>query len=459
MTGDEPVYVLPTGSCNLASMLAALARAGARPVVVERADEVTAAARLVVPGVGAFAAARESLVADGLWEALGERVRGEAPTLLVCLGMQLLCAGSEESPGVGGLGVVDATVRRLPDEVRVPQLGWAEVDAEPGCRLLASGHAYFAHSYALTRVPPGFTAAHGFHGAPFVAAIERGGLLACQFHPELSGAWGHALLSRWLSGASRHCGAGPTARVIPCLDVKDGRIVKGVRFAGLRDAGSPAERAALYEAQGADELVMLDVSATPETRATAVDGVRAMRARLAVPLTVGGGVRALADVKRLLDAGADKVAVNTAAVEDPGLLDAMAGRFGRQCVVLAIDAARRADGAGWEVVTRSGQRRTGIDAIGWAREAERRGAGEVLLTSFDRDGTREGYDLALVRAVADAVRVPVIASGGASTAEHLRAALLAGADAVLAASIFHDNEVSVGEIKADLQRAGIRVRR
>ena len=459
MTSDEPVYVLPTGSCNLASMLAALVRAGARPVVVERADEVLAAGRLVVPGVGAFAAAKESLVAAGLWEALGVRVRGEAPTLLVCLGMQLLCAGSEESPGVDGLGLVDATVRRLPDAVRVPQLGWTEVDAEPGCRLLASGHAYFAHSYALTRVPPGFAAAHAFHGAPFVAAIERGGLLACQFHPELSGAWGHALLSRWLSGASRHGGAGPTARVIPCLDVKDGRIVKGVRFAGLRDAGSPAERAALYEAQGADELVMLDVSATPETRATAVDGVRAMRAKLAVPLTVGGGVRALADVKRLLDAGADKVAINTAAVEDPGLLDAMAGRFGRQCVVLAIDAARRADGAGWEVVTRSGQRRTGIDAIAWAREAERRGAGEVLLTSFDRDGTREGYDLALVRAVADAVRVPVIASGGASTAEHLRAALLAGADAVLAASIFHDNEISVGEIKADLQRAGIRVRR
>lgn len=455
----EPVYVLPTGTCNLASMLAALERAGARPVVVTRPADVTGAARLVVPGVGAFAAARASLVAAGLWAPLGERLRRGDRTLLVCLGMQLLCAASEESPGAPGLGLVDATVRRLPADVRVPQLGWTEVDPDPACRLVAGGHAYFAHGYALTDPPPGFAAAHAFHGRPFVAAIERGGLLACQFHPELSGAWGHALLRRWLDDAPRHAGPGPTARVIPCLDIKDGRVIKGVRFHGLRDAGSPIERAAVYEAQGADELVILDVSATPEARTTAVEVVRSIRARLGIPLTVGGGVRGLDDVGRLLDAGADKVAINTAAVVEPALLDAMAARFGRQCVVVAIDAAARTGEAGWEVVVRSGKQRTGLDAVAWARAAERRGAGEVLLTSFDRDGTRSGYDLALVAAVSAATRVPVIASGGASTSEHLRAALAAGADAVLAASIFHDDETTVGEVKADLQRAGVRVRR
>lgn len=453
------VHVLPTGTCNLASMLAALARAGARPVVVTQPSDVTRAERLVVPGVGAFAAARSALESAGLWAPLHDRVHRGDPTLLVCLGMQLLCAGSEESPGVPGLGLVDAVVRRLPDHVRVPQLGWTEVDPDPACRTIAGGHAYFANGYALSSAPAGFAAAHAFHGAPFVAALERGGLLACQFHPELSGAWGHALLERWLTAASRHRGPGPTARVIPCLDVKDGRIIKGVRFHGLRDAGSPVERAAVYEAQGADELVVLDVSATPEARDTGVEVIKEIRTRLGIPLTVGGGVRSHGDAGRLLDAGADKVAVNTAAVVDPPLLDALAARFGRQCVVIAVDAAARADGPGWEVVVRSGSQRTGLDAVAWARAAEARGAGEILLTSFDRDGTRSGYDLELIRAVAGATRIPVIASGGASSAEHLRAALDAGADAVLAASIFHDNDITVGEIKAELARAGLRMRR
>lgn len=242
-----------------------------------------------------------------------------------------------------------------------------------------------------------------------------------------------------------------TRRVIPCLDVDGGRVVKGVRFAGLRDAGDPVESARRYAADGADELVLLDVSATPAGRGHALATVRAVRDVLAIPLTVGGGVRSVADAQALLEAGADKVAVNTAAVERPTLLTELAERFGVQCTVLALDAAlRNAGSRGWEVVTHSGRTRTGHDAVRWAADAAALGAGELLLTSFDRDGTRAGYDLELIRAVVAAVPVPVIASGGASTPEHLAQALLAGADAVLAASIFHEREFTVADIKARL---------
>lgn len=249
-----------------------------------------------------------------------------------------------------------------------------------------------------------------------------------------------------------------TARVIPCLDVRDGRVVKGVRFQGLRDAGSPPELAAAYEAQGADELVMLDVSASPEGRKTAHETVQALRAQLSIPLTVGGGVRVADDAARLLDDGADKVSTNTAAVKDPSMLTEMATRFGRQCTVLAMDAAWNADAQMFEVIVLSGTDRTGINAVDWAREATDRGAGEILLTSWDRDGTRSGYDLELLGAVSSAVSVPVIASGGANTSQHLVEALRAGADAVLAASIFHDGDMTVADVKRDLAAAGIEVR-
>lgn len=245
-------------------------------------------------------------------------------------------------------------------------------------------------------------------------------------------------------------------RIVPCLDVKDGRVVKGVRFQGLRDAGDPVERAAAYEEQGADELVMLDVSATPEGRGNAVETVRAVRAVLSIPLTVGGGLRAVADAERLLDAGADKVGVNSAAVARPELLTELAERFGAQCTVLALDAAET--GGAWEVVVHSGRDRTGLDAVEWAREAVRRGAGEILLTSWDRDGTRSGYDLALLRAVSAAVSVPVIASGGADSAAHLAEGLRAGASAVLAASILHDGDTTVRDLKRALAAAGLETR-
>ena len=251
-----------------------------------------------------------------------------------------------------------------------------------------------------------------------------------------------------------------TARIIPCLDVKDGRVVKGVRFQGLRDAGDPVERASAYEAQGADELCILDVSATPEGRGHALDTVRAVRAQLAIPLTVGGGVRRAEDAGALLEAGADKVGVNTAAVERPALLTDIADRFGSQCAILALDAALSTDSADgpWEVVVKSGKERTGIDAVEWARTAVAAGAGEILLTSWDRDGTRSGYDTALLAAVSGAVSVPVIASGGAATAADLAQALEAGASAVLAASLFHDGDSTVGDVKRELLGLGLPMR-
>ena len=247
-----------------------------------------------------------------------------------------------------------------------------------------------------------------------------------------------------------------TRRIIPCLDVSHGRVVKGVRFQGLRDAGDPAERAALYEEQGADEIVILDVSATPEGRGHQLETVRRVRARLGIPLTVGGGIREAGDAGALLEAGADKVSINTAAVQRPEILSEIATRFGVQCTVLAVDAASREDR--FEVLVKGGREGTGIDAILWAREAVERGAGEILLTSWDKDGTREGYDLPLTGAVARAVGVPVIASGGAANASHLAEAFAAGADAVLAASIFHDDELTVADVKRELRDRGVEVR-
>ncbi len=249
-----------------------------------------------------------------------------------------------------------------------------------------------------------------------------------------------------------------TDRIIPCLDIRDGRVVKGVRFQNLRDAGDPVEQALRYQEQGADELVMLDVSATREGRSAAIETVRAVRRVLEIPITVGGGVRTVDDALALLGAGADKVGINSAAVERPSLLAELSERVGVQCVVLAIDAARRIGGSGWEVVSRAGTERTSIDAIGWAREGQDLGAGEILLTSWDRDGTGTGYDLGLIRAIRGSVRVPIIASGGAASCEHVLDAFRAGADAVLAATIFHDARTSVGAVKSFLSTNGLEVR-
>jgi cyclase len=249
------------------------------------------------------------------------------------------------------------------------------------------------------------------------------------------------------------------ARVIPCLDVDGGRVVKGVNFVGIRDAGDPVELAARYDAEGADELVFLDITASSDDRATTVDMARRVAEEVFIPFTVGGGIRSVDDARRLLHAGADKVSVNTAAVQRPELIGEIAAVFGSQCVVVAIDAKARAEGDGWEVYLHGGRTPTGRDVVSWAREAVESGAGEILLTSMDRDGTRDGFDLALTRAVAEAVAVPVIASGGVGGLGDLADGVIDGkADAVLAASIFHFGEHTVAEAKAELAARGVTVR-
>ena len=456
--------IVDSGVANLASIAGAFRRLDATVVVSADPAVVRGASRLVLPGVGAFGAGMASLRSRSLDVAIRDVAARGSPVLGVCLGLQLLCDASEEAPGMAGLGVVAGRCQRLPPHVRVPHLGWNRVTAERGARFLTTGVAAFANSYALPEAPPGWTPAWATHGAPFVAALERGPVLACQFHPELSAGYGAALLERWLmdravtsSGPAANGSSGLLRRIIPCLDVQDGRVVKGIRFQDLRDAGDPAEQAARYEAQGADEIVILDVAASANGRGTQVETVRRVRAALRIPLTVGGGVRTVEDARCLLDAGADKVSVNSAAGGRPALLTELADAFGCQCVVLAIDARRA--GERWDVLVLGGREVARADAVGWAREGARLGAGEILLTSWDRDGTRTGHDLELLRAVSEAVRVPVIASGGVGTRAHVAAAFAAGADAVLAASVFHDGDDTVDGIKADLVVRGIRVRR
>lgn len=249
-----------------------------------------------------------------------------------------------------------------------------------------------------------------------------------------------------------------TKRIIPCLDVNKGRVVKGVNFVDLKDAGDPVEIAKAYDAAGADELVFLDITASCEARDTVVDMVREVAASVFIPFTVGGGIRTIDDFRKLLREGADKISVNSAAIDRPELIREAADKFGSQCVVVAIDAKRREDG-GWNIYKHGGRLDTGIDAIEWAKRAESLGAGEILLTSMDCDGTKAGYDIALTRAVAEAVSIPVIASGGAGTVEHFHEALTEGkADAALAASLFHYKELEISQIKTYLSKQGISVR-
>ncbi len=248
-------------------------------------------------------------------------------------------------------------------------------------------------------------------------------------------------------------------RIIPCLDVDKGRVVKGVNFGNLRDAGDPVEAAKAYNDAGADELVFLDITASHERRPIILDIVEKTAAVAFMPVTVGGGIRTLEDIRALLNAGADKVSINTAALERPDLIQEASDRFGDQCIVVAIDARRKSDGR-WEVFTHGGRTSTGKDAIEWARQAQQRGAGEILLTSMDRDGTKDGYDLALTRAVSEAVSIPVIASGGAGKLEHFLKALTEGqADAALAASLFHFGDITIGQVKAYLAQQGVVIRR
>jgi imidazole glycerol phosphate synthase glutamine amidotransferase subunit len=457
----QTVAILPLG--NTGSLQRAFERLGWRVQTTLDPGVARAAARLVVPGVGRFGAYMTALREHGLDRAIGERIEAGAPTLCVCVGMQALGAGSAEDPDVPGLAVLPIRCERVSAR-RSTAFGWTPLAGSPD----QDASAYFVHSYGFAaqgaRVIPGrWLVASHIEGAPFGAAFERGRLLAAQFHPEKSGAFGQAFLRRWLAGESAisgddaWTGAGPmTRRVIPCLDVSRGRLVKGTRFVDLVDHGDPAEAAARYEAQGADEIVVLDISATPDDGPTRLAMVREVADSLSIPLTVGGGVRTVADAAALFDAGADKVAVNSAAVRDPALITAIADRWGAQACVLAIDA-RLVDGR-FVVCTHGGRTPTEREAVAWAREGEARGAGEILLTSMDRDGTNLGFDTPLLEAACAAVGLPVIASGGFGAPAHAPEAIAAGADAVLLAGALHRGETTISRIKRTLADAGEEVR-
>ncbi len=475
---DGPrVAVAALGRSNVASLRAALQRLGARPYATDRADEIERADYAVLPGVGSFGAVAAALASSGVGEAFRRRVEAGRPTLGICLGMQLFFEGSEEASGVlgargthgsqgaPGIGALPGTVRAFRG-VPTPQFGWKPVRSDGGAATLI-GQAYYANSYRVDAAPHGWIASYSEYGGAFVAALERGRVLLCQFHPELSSDGGAALLSAWLrgnaaaregDGASRGGTPGgtpgiirlPGKRVIPCLDIRDGRVVKGTRFEGLRDSGDPADLAERYERDGADELVALDIAAGARGISHDLGAIAAIRKRVGIPLCAGGGVRSAADAEALLRAGADKVAVNSAAFRNPSLIASIAGEYGRQACVCAVDASRSPDGS-YEVSVDAGRTPTGTRVGEWIARAVSLGAGEILLTSMDRDGTRSGYDLDLLRlAVRAAGGVPVIASGGARGASDLAEAFGAGASAGLLAGALHDGSASVASIKREL---------
>ncbi len=480
------LVIASTGAANLASVQAMCARSDVEALITTEYSLIEKAERVLLPGVGAFGAAMGSLRTGNLDQALASRIAEGRATMGICLGMQMFCLSSEEAPGIGGIGAIQADVGRFSPGLPLPQLGWNRVTAAQGDRCIESGWAYFANSYRLSTTPQGYRCATSNYGEEFVAALEGAidkesgipGILLCQFHPELSGEWGQRIFLRWMgmeaplplpSGSAElpkkssetmppPASRATAIRVLPCLDIKGGRVVKGTKFQNLVDSGDPAELAGRYEEEGADEIALLDISATIEERRTALESVATVRKRLSIPLSVGGGIKNVQDAQRLLNAGADRVSVNSAAVRNPELIRELADRFGVQCVIVAIDASRNAQG-GWEVFIDAGKKATGLDAVDWARRCATLGAGEILLTSIDKDGTGEGYDEALITAVSEAAGIPVIASGGAVECEHFLAGAKAGASALLGAGAFHRRELTAGRLKESLESFGVEVRR
>ena len=433
-------------------------------MITKDAEAIRSADAVILPGVGSFADAMDSMRASGLTDTVIEAAQSGKPFWAFVWGFSFCLRLLKSPPGVAGLGVLQGKILRIPqkDGLKVPHIGWNSLSITQPEGIFQGisqdAYVYFVHSYYLQAADASEVAARTEYGALIDAAVQKGRPLR---HPVPSGKeW-----SGWPANPAQLCRYGGKGerlmyakRIIPCLDVKNGRVVKGVSFVNLRDAGDPVECAIAYDQKGADELVLLDITATHEGRGTMVEIVTRVANSIFIPFTVGGGISSVEDFTQLLRAGADKISVNSAAVRNPQLISDAAYKFGSQCVVCAIDAKRRGTG-GWEVYLNGGRIPTGIDAVAWAMEAEQRGAGEILLTSMDCDGQKQGYDLALTRAVSERVGIPVIASGGAGAKAHFYDAFTQGkADAVLAASLFHFNEIPIRELKEYLGGRGVPVR-
>ncbi|HEY2140919.1 MAG TPA: imidazole glycerol phosphate synthase subunit HisF [Solirubrobacteraceae bacterium] len=472
MSRKAEIAILDYGLGNLRSVAKAFEHVGATVRVTADEKTIRGADGLVIVGVGAFPEAMRRL--SGLGRIVVERHAEETPILGICLGLQLFFEGADEHGGARGFGFLDGEVRQIATGgARLPHIGWNRVRWERSSELLDGlpdeCAFYHVHSYAAQPADENVVLGTTEYGSRFVSAIQQGSLFGVQFHPEKSSTHGLKLLSNFANvcvGAARSVRPpvarssrpGLCKRIVPCLDVDAGRVVKGTNFVDLRDAGDPVELAEFYDAEGADEITFLDITATHEKRDTIAKLAKEAVDRVFVPITIGGGIRAVADAQTVLDAGADNISVNSAAVARPELLNELDEVFANQNLILAIDAKRSSHGAGWEAYVAGGRTPTGRDAIAWAQEGVERGAGQILITSMDRDGTRDGYDIDLLTKLSEAVQVPIIASGGAGTLDHLTEALEAGADAVLCASIFHYGHHSVRDVKRHVDDHGIMVR-
>lgn len=477
------VTIIDYGMGNLGSVARAFETLNAEVQVTARAEDIARAECIVLPGVGAFGEGMKNLQRLGLIEVLEEQVlRRRTPFLGICLGMELLARESLEHGRHAGLGWIPATVRAFSAAdkgLKSIHIGWNSVASRPRAALFAGlgreACFYFVHRYHVVCDDRAPVCATALYGEPFAAAVQQDNVFGVQFHPEKSQETGLSLLKnflRWTPAQQEAPGPlpdggavqAPRVRLIPTLLINGHRLTKTVRFeiqtTGMRrDVGDLVKAPMVYDAQLADELVYLDMHATVDGRGVddLVDAVRRLAGQIFMPLTAGGGITSLDDIRRLLQAGADKVSINAAAVARPSFITEAAEAFGSQCIVVSMDVRRTP--VGFEVFTHRGRRSTGLHAAEWAKRAAAAGAGEILLTSLDRDGTMAGYDLELIREVADAVTVPVIASGGAGSMRDLVDAVREGhASAVAAASLFHFRDLSPIKVKAGLQRAGLLVR-
>ena len=449
------ISIIDYGAGNLQSVEKALRYIGCQCQVTAGPETLLGSAGAVLPGVGSFGDAMEQLRARGLEGPIREFVASGKPFLGICLGLQILFEESEESPGAKGLGLLKGRIVRLPKEsgLKIPHIGWNSLRLPRQEGLFAGleeePYVYFVHSYYLQAEVWSHHSRRGakgqLDGLPIPPGKKRESGLADSEK---------LCCHRGKGGVTMYA-----KRIIPCLDLKNGRVVKGTNFVGLRDAGDPVEAAIEYDRQGADELVLLDITASSDDRGIMTEIVTRVAESIFIPFTVGGGIRTVVDFTGILRAGADKVSVNSAALKNPSIIQEAAYKFGSQCVVVAMDAKRRPAG-GWTLYLNGGRVDTGKDAVEWAKEVERLGAGEILLTSMDCDGTKAGYDLELTRAISEAVSIPVIASGGAGTMEHFYDAFTQGkADAVLAASLFHFREITIPQLKEYLAGRGVPVRK